>query len=54
LDEEKFELNGLDDENKQNEDEVNILERTLNHIGLEEAIECKTRIKKKKLMILNR
>jgi hypothetical protein len=51
LDEEKFESNGLGD-NKQNEDEVHILERTSNHIALEEAIECETRIKKK-LMILN-
>jgi hypothetical protein len=46
LDEEKFESNGLGD-NKQNEDEVHILERTSNHIALEEAIECETRIKKK-------
>jgi hypothetical protein len=51
LDEEKFESNGLGD-NKQNEDEVHILERTSNHIALKEAIECETRIKKK-LMILN-
>jgi hypothetical protein len=45
LDEEKFELNGLGDDNKQNQDEVHILEKTPNHIALEEAIECGTRIK---------
>jgi hypothetical protein len=37
----------LDDDNNQNEDEVHILEKTPNHIALEEAINSGTRIKKK-------
>jgi hypothetical protein len=45
--EEKFELNGLGDDNRHNEDEVHILEKTPNYIALEEVINSGTRKRKK-------
>jgi hypothetical protein len=50
--EEKFELNGLGDDNRQNEDKVHILEKSTKSHALEEAINSGTWIKKK-LMTLN-